>query len=168
MAAGNAGRITDPDSFHLYLVLVRDCDGETTTLEGQPSYFNPFIGPLGLSNEVLLKTVTNYSDTSGSAPFTQEVPTPGGQDDCSFIENLKRAAKAYKPVPYSFPSPRTGDLSRWEYNSNSWVSGIMAAAGAPAPGLGSGGKFKAPGYESPVTVPGFPNAGKGQDCCCKK
>jgi hypothetical protein len=151
------------------LILIRDCDGAVTLLDGQPSFFNPYVTHLGPSNEVLLETrVRNSKEDIQKLEQVMEIPPPLGQDDCSFIENLKRAAQAYRPVKYTFPDLPSGNMKRQQYNSNSWVAGMLSATGSTLPAISNGGKWQAPGFSNPVPVPGFERSAAGQDCCCKK
>jgi RHS repeat-associated protein len=155
VAAGVIGHITRPMSFHAALYLDPDdkceCQGNwPMTLGGQPEGGK-------------LVTEENYpSDAISNATVQQVVATPPGMTDCEFINKLIDAAHRYKnDTPYSFPhvSPLPfavdGQMTSGKYNSNSWVSGVIQAAGGVPPALHApvytGGQW--PGYQNPLPIP---------------
>ena len=96
----------------------------------------------------------------------REGHTPPGQDDCEFIENVKRAAANYgNNLQYTFPSSN-GSMSGG-YNSNSWVAGVLGAAGS-SPSVSGGDKFQLPGFNNPIPIDPAKPAASGCGCCAKK
>jgi hypothetical protein len=80
--------------------------------------------------------------------------------DTQFVQNILNASAGYQnDFPYSVPSFSPGYMPPGEYNSNSYVSGVLKAAGAAIPSLNTGGKFQAPGYGNPLPFGGS-NASK--------
>jgi hypothetical protein len=81
--------------------------------------------------------------------------------DCEFINKLIDAARSYdNKTPYSYPrlfwvpGVRDGQMRPGTYNSNSYVSGVLAAAGATLPALRLPMRpwTQAPGYENPLPI----------------
>lgn len=159
LAAGSAGNLTTPPSYHLSIVLVPDNPSAFTnrsgwqqlpngqimaTLGGQPTY-------LGLGSLVSMPNYPNDSQNNGA--FAVPLDSPCGQTDTQFINNLIRAAASYgNSLPYSFPQDRSGAWAPGAYNSNSYVSGIVSAAGGSLPPIPTG-QFQVPGYTSPIPLP---------------
>lgn len=151
-AAGPLGTVTNPDSYHLAIYMDPDdkceCKGSwPMTIGGQPY------------NGVLVSQFNYPGDALSKATFKQVVPTPPGMTDCEFIMKLFYAANAYEPVPYSFPRigppfTRDGQMAPGQYNSNSFVSGVFRAAGAPPPTLQKPSRpaMQTPGYQNPVPI----------------
>ena len=79
------------------------------------------------------------------------MPTPAGLTDCEFIHALIDAAVHYVDVPYSFPSDLEGTMAHGTYNSNSFVSGLIEAAGGTPPNVEIPGG-QPPGYQNPVPI----------------
>jgi len=168
VAADPVGRGFNPSAYHSSLVLIRDCDGEKTVLGAGPQWaFELDWGRgLKLGQYLVSKPGTKTDDLSGSQ-FSQTISASPGQDDCEFIENIKRAAQSYgNNLPYSFPSG-SGRMGSGEYNSNSWVAGVLAAAGA-SPSVSGGQKFSLPGFNNPIPIDPFKPAAPGCGCCAKK
>jgi hypothetical protein len=152
LAARPAGRITHPDSYHLALYLDPDdkckCSGTWPITLGAQSIGGVVVG-----------TVNYPGDALRNATFIQTVPTPAGMADCEFIRELISTAASYSnDLPYSLPDisivpgATDGVMGPGQYNSNSFVSGVLQGAGAIPPPLNSGGRFQAPGYGSPVPI----------------
>lgn len=74
--------------------------------------------------------------------------------DTHFINNLVKASSCFKGVPYSFPD-RGGYMGVGEYNSNSYVAGLIIAAGGTPPSLTMNGQWQAPGYSNPIPSNSF-------------
>jgi hypothetical protein len=167
IAAFPFGNSTSPPSLHLSLQLqpnsprdFTDLKGWTAgpggslkaTLGGQPERPFPPFGNLFSS--------PNYpDDTSNRTPHRIRVPTPCGMTDTQFINSLIFAAGSYQNNrPYSLsPSAKNNT-----YNSNSYVAGVLTAAGASPPNLNIDPKrFQAPGYSLPLPL------GSNADCTCR-
>jgi uncharacterized protein RhaS with RHS repeats len=154
IAASPAGRITNPNSYHLSLHLDPDdkckCKGNwPITVGGQKS------------GDKLVSAYNYPGDAISNATFTQIVPTPPGMTDCDFIKSILKTSFRYTSnLDYSFPniSPapfiRDGAMSAGSYNSNSYASGVLSGAGATPPTLNTGGQFQAPGYANPIPIGG--------------
>jgi RHS repeat-associated protein len=152
-AGGSLGTVTNPDAYHLALYLnPSDCecgsDEWPITLGGQPS----FSISEGLN---LISSFNNPGDAVTHATFIRDLAVPPGETECSFAGKLLAAARAYgNNLDYSFPniSPvpgvTDGGMSPGRYNSNSYVSGVIEAAG---------GDSTIPYGTSPVQVPGYGN-----------
>jgi RHS repeat-associated protein len=147
------GHRTTPQSYHLSLVLVPD----------DPAAFRADFMTLGAHADVRsvgrLKTTPNYStDFLSSSQFIQIVPAPPGVSDTEFINSLINAACQYKgDLVYSVPTA-TGYMPPGSYNSNSFVSGAILAAGGTVPKLnsiGPWGRFLTPGYSNPFPAASF-------------
>ena len=152
MAGGLFGRVTQPDSYHLALYLDPDdecCQGIwPVTLGGQP-------------DDGFLVSRPNYpGDALSNATFQQVIPTPPGMTGCEFIKRLISVAGAYdNGTPYSFPNISSmpgrsdGQMPLGACNSNSYVSGVLTAAGAQVPALGLPNNVQTPGYGNPLPIP---------------
>jgi RHS repeat-associated protein len=144
VAAGPLGHLTNPTSYHAALYLNPDdpchCAGTW---------------PMTLGAQPIAGRLSSFPDYSGdciaNAKFRQVVPTPPGMSDCYFFHALLDAEIHYTGVPYSFPSNRSGDMAKGKYNSNSFVSGLIRAAGGNPPTIPiPGGQL--PGYLNPVPI----------------
>jgi hypothetical protein len=144
VAASPLGYLTDPTSYHAALYLKPDnpceCHGDwSMTLGAQP----------------IAGQLASFPDYPGDNPahalFRQVVQTPPGMTDCEFIHAILDAEIHYISVPYAFPSDRSGTMAPGNYNSNSFVSGLIQAAGGTPPSISiNGGQL--PGYQNPVPI----------------
>jgi RHS repeat-associated protein len=170
IAAAPVGTATRPDSIHLGLQLrpdnpadfssaagwIRMPDGSLiSTLGGQPG------GDLGFRNFPWgnLRSARNYpGDFPEHTPIQVRVSPPCGMTDTQFINALIAGASSYgNDLRYNpFPMSVFGT-----YNSNSFVSGVLRAAGATPPDLGLQRKLQAPGYSRPVPL------GDNTLCMCR-
>jgi hypothetical protein len=85
-----------------------------------------------------------------------------GMTDCEFILRLIEVAAAYdNKTPCSFPQIfvllpylRDGRMPAGLYNSNSYVAGVLAGAGAtpPALRLPTRPPIQMPGYDNPLPI----------------
>jgi len=140
---------------HTAIVLQPDNPGDfdfpnnTSTLGGQPG------GSWWTSWSIygnLQSSPNNPGDSPGTAchpgPLKNLtlVPTPPGMTDTQFINSLLNAADSYQNnQPYNpFPDP-----FGIYYNSNSYTSGVITAAGGTPPVLPG----IQPGYSNPVPIP---------------
>jgi hypothetical protein len=123
---------------------------EFTVLEGQPGYGN-------LNRR--LEGRTNGANTGDA--FAIEFTPTDGRTTAQLASDLKTAARSYQDnLVYSFPSPRYRfNNLNGGYNSNSYVGGLLMAAG-----LGSESRwavqltarsqgFSVPGMENPIPLP---------------
>jgi hypothetical protein len=147
VAASPLGKLTNPTSDHSALYLSPDdpchCSGTwPVTLGAQKIGAN-------------LVAKFNYpGDAVSNAQFRQVVRPPAGMSDCDFIRALVSAAASYQDeLPYSFPKIPSGFMAPGQYNSNSFVSGVLQAVGATPPSINAGGKFQLPGYQNPIPLP---------------
>jgi hypothetical protein len=135
---------------HLEIRLVNGY-GETA-LEGQPA-------------NGMLVTAFNQGAPErgaiGSVVFDTIVPVPAGMSSAEFAGRIMNAAMAYQAIPYSFPNIATMRMAPGNYNSKSWVAGVLQAAGANAAIVpyqarqqGSRFGFSTPGFNNPVPIPG--------------
>jgi hypothetical protein len=82
-------------------------------------------------------------------PFTP----PAGESECDFIQKLLGAYSSYQNnLPYSIPS-HSGYMAPGHYNSDSFVAGLLTAAGLTPPPINTGGAFQVPGYLNPIPLP---------------
>ncbi|MBI3985697.1 MAG: hypothetical protein HY343_02160, partial [Lentisphaerae bacterium] len=95
-------------------------------------------------NLLTLRSAPNFAGDALSGDYVL-VETPPGQTDTDFILNLIGASEAYTDrVEYSqFPCPSLGT-----YNSNSYVAGVIRAAGGTPPTVSG----IAPGYDKPLPI----------------
>jgi hypothetical protein len=152
LAAGQLGRITNPNSYHLALYLEPDdkcnCSGNWPMTLGAQQIGGKLVGTF------------NYpGDAMKNATFKQVVLTPSGVTDCDFIRELISTAASYlSNLPYStpnisaVPSAIDGVMGSGQYNSNSLVSGVLQGAGTVPPPINSGGAFQTPGYSNPIPI----------------
>jgi hypothetical protein len=97
----------------------------------------------------------------GIVVFDTVVPVPAGMSAADFAGRIMESALAYQAVPYSLPNVATMQMAPGKYNSNSWVAGVLQAAGANAAVVpyqarrqGSRFGFSTPGFSNPVPIPG--------------
>ena len=152
-AGGPLGRITNPNSYHSALYLKPDdpckCSGTWPVTLGAQDIGENLVG------------TPNYpGDAIANAQFRKPVTAPAGISDCDFIRALISAAASYSNnLAYSFPFisilPREPDgfMAPGQYNSNSFVSGVLQSVGATPPSINTGGQFQLPGYQNPVPLP---------------
>jgi RHS repeat-associated protein len=122
--------------------------GNQATLSGQPSWV-----PNANSLYGNLVTSRNYPGDNpgtdcekGKLKNLTLVPTPPGMTDTEFINAVIDAANSYQNnLPYA---PITSE-GWWWYNSNSYTSGVLRAAGATPPSLPG----LQPGYNYPIPLP---------------
>jgi hypothetical protein len=142
---------------HAAIIVIPDNPAD---FAGNPNFTGPSTSPIatiggqafggwvGLNPFGTLKTAINYpGDCPKGLNDLTVVPTPKGQTDTEFINNLLNAANAYgNDLPYS-PFP-----NGYYYNSNSYVSGVISAAGGAFPAIPHTG----PGYSHPLPIPYMP------------
>ena len=152
-----------PPAHHLSLVLIPD---NPAAFPGWPSFPGNNVGPrpsqtlgahptLGLNGLTLTSTPNYPDDQLHKGQHVQIVPTPSGMNDTEFIQRLVRASNCFQGVPYSSPDNFLGMWSSGTYNSNSFVSGIIMAAGGTPPPIQTRGQFQVPGYTAPVPASAF-------------
>lgn len=166
-AAGPVGQLwTTPPSYHLSLVLIPD---NPAPFQGQPGWGpdpGNGVGPypsqtLSAHSDISLKlrSTPNYSsDNLQSGQYSQIISTPSGMTDAQFINNLVKASSCFHGVPYSTPD-QSGYMASGKYNSNSYVSGLIVAAGGTPPPLNTNGQWQAPGYSNSI-----PSSSSGKSC----
>lgn len=156
VAASPLGQLTNPDSYHSALFLTPDdpcnCSGKwPMTLGAQ-------------RNKGKLVSAPNYpGDAYKNREFSKDVETPPGMTDCEFIQRLIAAAASYgNDLPYSFPwisflgpGIHDGAMAPGTYNSNSFVSGVIIAAGGTPPVIcpTTPPLYQLPGYSNPIPLP---------------
>jgi len=97
-----------------------------------------------------LKGEINYQDDCPSKlNDLTEVSTPKGMSDTEFIKALLKAAALYKNNAIYDPIPTSGPYGVLGYNSNSYVSGLIRAAGGVPPDLPG----RRPGYNLLLPIP---------------
>jgi RHS repeat-associated protein len=156
IAAPPLGTITRPISYHTAIYMKPDdecgCQGTwPMTVGGQREKHN---------DKHMLVTKFNYPDDAlSNAMINQIVSTPPGMTDCEFIKRIIAAAHSYdNSAPYSFPehtfTPGNVYMAPGHYNSNSYVAGVLQAAGAPPPQVRVPGRAggAVPGYENPLPI----------------
>jgi len=138
--------------FHgaIWIVNSNTYSGGITTLGGQPAPALTSTGLALVGNSNFLGDL-NINNNSQLLP----IQVPSGQSPSQFATNLTAAAASYgNNQPYSlFP----GITPQTAYNSNSFVSGVIQAAGGNAPGTGP---FSTPGYGIPLPLAPS-NSGQG-------
>jgi len=148
--------LTSPPSDHLYILLVPD----------NPQDFSNVGGFLPLGNGGLWGSLSAHPefDLFGNLAFTPNYPgndfggeyratvkPPCGETDTQFIRNLIIAADKYgNNLPYSYPDLPSGHMAPGEYNSNSFISGIILQTGAELPSLPNNSSYQVPGYQNPI------------------
>lgn len=154
IAADPFGYVTDPDSYHLAIYLdPGDCGcdnefGKPVTIGGQKD------------GDKLVTAINYPGDSLDNMEHWQLMEPPKGMSECEYAKRILAAAKRYKNnQSYSFPSisilpwAKDGQMGTGQYNSNSYISGAITAAGGTPPALESNGQFQAPGYSNPLPIP---------------
>jgi hypothetical protein len=134
----------------IWIVNSNTHSGGVTTLGGQPV-------PASTSTGFALVGNSNFPGDRKINDNSQLLPiqVPSGQSPSQFAANLRAAAASYSNnQAYSlFP----GITPQTAYNSNSFVSGVIQAAGGNAPRTDP---FSTPGYDIPLPL-ALPNLGQG-------
>lgn len=159
VAGGPAGYAISPTAYHMAILLVPDNPSalggmKSYTLGGQPSK---------ISGGNLVSAPNYPGDSPSNSSTLIRVPAPAGVSDTAFIRSLVSASSRYgNDLPYSYPADRSGAMPAGTYNSNSYVSGVLQAAGATAPALPTNGRWQAPGYANPIPIPAAGATSGGQ------
>ncbi len=123
-----------------------------STLSAQPSTGQKLGTALGEGK--LIYTPNWPQDQIQNLTELQRIPTPAGMTDTQFISGLINSAGQYRnTAPYNltpeYTVPNVGQLFQdTGYNSNSFSSGIIGAAGGVAPAI----DYTAPGYYKPLPL----------------
>lgn len=139
--------------FHgsIWIVNGNTYGGGITTLGGQPA-------PASTSTGLALTGKSNFPGDLNVGNQSRLIPiqVPSGQTPTQFAANLTAAAASYKNnQPYSlFPAitPQSA------YNSNSFASGVIQAAGGTPPDTSP---FSTPGYGIPLPLSSSAQSGSG-------
>jgi RHS repeat-associated protein len=145
VAAAPLGYVTSPTSFHCAIEVIPE---DPTTLGGIHSMT---LG--GQESGGKLVYAPNYpGDSPTNADTVAKIQIPCPQSDKQFIRNLVSAASSYdNKTPYSLPTDLSGAMPPGTYNSNSFVSGVIRAAGGVPPKLPYN-NWQAPGYSNPLPI----------------
>jgi len=154
IAAKPLGRLTNPNSYHLAIYI--DPDDKAAMRGSWPITLG---GQKG-SNSKLINAPNYPGDALEDATFKQELKPPPCQTEAEFIRNLMNAVHHYQNnLDYSLPNIgwipgiKDGAMPPGKYNSNSYVSGLINAAGGTPPNINTGGNFQVPGYANPIPIP---------------
>lgn len=155
VAAEGMGGLLTPPAYHLSLILIPD---NPAAFRGLPGWHNDPHGylwaTLGAQFGCKLRNAPNHDgDSLSNSSFLQVVNTPKGMSDTEFINRLIKASSSYKDTATYELFPESTDGA---YNSNSFISGVLRAAGANPPTVRTQGKFQVPGYNSPLPLMRIP------------
>lgn len=148
--------VGQPVAYHLNIVMIPNNPQAFTNPQGWSNLGNGYkIATLGgqpggstsLGN--LVSSPNDPGDSIFNATFLQRVETPKGMTDTQFINRLIRAANSYTGNLNYDLIPQAGTNG---YNSNSYVSGVIKAAGGIPPILDTKGKFQTPGYDKEIPL----------------
>lgn len=123
-----------------------------STLSGHPK--DGFTAVTLAGQSKLIYTPNHPDDQIQNLTQLQRIPTPKGMTDTQFISGLINSAGQYRnTAPYNlrpeYTVPNVGQLFQdTGYNSNSFSSGIIGAAGGTAPTI----DYTAPGYFKPLPL----------------
>ena len=151
---GNLTKLTGGlSSYHLSIVMIPNDPKAFSNPKGWTTMANGYkIATEGGQPSLLgsLKSSPNNSgDQISNATFLQRVETPKGMTDTQFINNIIAAQSSYKNGLNYDLFPKAGTDG---YNSNSYVSGLIKAAGGTAPALNTNGEFQTPGYDKSIPM----------------
>jgi RHS repeat-associated protein len=150
----------DPPAVHLSLQLIPDDPTACVSnnlFAAQPN--GTLLATLGAQYGGSLTNNAPYGNLVSAPNYPGDAPTknplriplqpPCGMTDTQFIIALIKAAASYKnSLPYHpLPTPTSPT-----FNSDSYVAGVLRAAGARPPSLNAGGMFQAPGYHKPIPL----------------
>ena len=166
VAANPAGFITSPTSVHLSLQLIPNDPSAFANVPGfgmlTGGQFGTTLGgqPFGAAGNLPFRNLRGVQNQPGDddKPMRVLVTPPCGMTDTQFIKALLATSRNYaNNLPYNlFPSATAGT-----YNSNSYVAGVLAAAGKTPPTLSLGPVFQVPGYDRPIPLP------SANSCICR-
>lgn len=130
----------NPSDFPFTSLVISAGNSGPRDLSMTTNIFGHLVGEANSPNDTL-----DSRCKSGTLQNFTVVPTPPGQTDSKFIKNLISAASSYpNNQPYvMFPGLGAG------YNSNSFTSGVISAAGGTPPALSG----NTPGYSHPLPIP---------------
>ena len=143
VAGGDLGNRTDPRSLHLS-VSISDGYAGLTVLNGQPR------GP----GWFCMLCLNSEATAAAHGPIVwgpHALAIPAGMTSTSFANALVGATNQYANylVPYSMPSLPSGAMNSWQFNSNSWVAGLLYSVTGGIPAY-TFAPDQAPGYANPV------------------
>jgi hypothetical protein len=137
-----------------------DTEWGTVCIDGQPTLFEA-----GLKNAKLIRSNFYYDSLPTKIEVEQPLEPPFGMDPEEFAKRLYQLAQSFASYTegYSSPAHLTGSaMKEGEYNSNSYLAGLLHSAMGSIPLLNlraqDGTQYQAPGFETPIPDSYFRNA----------
>ncbi|MEZ2298315.1 hypothetical protein [Variovorax sp. RCC_210] len=148
IAAGPVGYVSWPDPPDLHFsIIVDDAYNGIIVLDGQPSLWET-----GLRNMALIRTNRYENLTPGGVRVRIPLHAPAGMSQREFARQIVANSQKFVSyvAPYSAPKNIRGSRMRsGEYNSSSYVAGLLSSVMGYAPSISTPG-FQAPGWENPM------------------
>ncbi len=148
IAAGPVGYVSWPDPPDLHFsIIIDDAYSGITVLDGQPTMMEA-----GIRNMALIRT--NRYDNALPSGVRVRIPLqpPQGMSRQEFAHRIVVSSQRFVSyvAPYSAPKNIRGSQMRaGEYNSSSYVAGLLQSVMGHAPSISAPG-FQAPGWENPI------------------
>jgi hypothetical protein len=148
IAAGPVGDISWPDPPDLHFpIVIDDAYNGITVLDGQPPLWEA-----GIRNMALIRTHRYENSTPNGVRGRMPLRATQGMTQQEFARQIVVNSQEFVSyvAPCSAPKNTRGSRMRsGEYNSSSYVAGLLSSVMGCAPSLSTPG-FQAPGRESPM------------------
>lgn len=162
IAASPVGRMvsalgTGNPSLHVTLVIEDPYEG-WIGIDGQPDPYFKIDGFLAIKSNFYekglpSKLIQNYPEIMLNSPQTRSIEPPSFMSANAFGKQLVKNAKNFTQliVPYSAPKNIGGNIMRpGEYNSSSYVAGLLKSVIGHVPEISWPGCYQTPGWENPI------------------
>ncbi|SFQ13684.1 hypothetical protein [Variovorax sp. 770b2] len=148
IAAGPIGYVSwpDPPDLHFSIIIDDAYDG-ITVLDGQPTMMEA-----GIRNMALIRTNRYDNALPSGARVKIALQPPQGMSRREFAHRITVNSQKFVSyvAPYSAPKNIRGSQMRaGEYNSSSYVAGLLQSVMGHAPEISAPG-FQTPGWENPI------------------
>lgn len=160
IAANPIGAIGRPHTDLHFTLALFDTEWGNLCIDGQPTYFEA-----GIQNRLLIRSNFYYESLPSQVEIEQTLTPPSGMEPEEFARRLYRNAQSFASYTeiYSTPSPIRGPAMKLgEYNSNSYIAGLLHSVMGAIPSIGLVGQdgtvYQAPGLEMPLPDSYFRNA----------
>lgn len=148
IAAGPVGYISWPGPPDLHFsIIIDDAYNGITVLDGQPTMLEA-----GIRNMALIRTNRYENSTPSGVSVRIPLHPPPGMSRQEFAQRIIANSQKFVSyvAPYSAPKHVRGSRMRsGEYNSSSYVAGLLSSVMGYAPSIPTPG-FQTPGWENPM------------------
>jgi hypothetical protein len=157
--AGYVGGVLSPD-LH-FTVIIEDANGKTTGIDGQPTTdlnFSTNVRNNPVKDFKMLRTNFYWNEMPSGIKIKIPLEPPAGMSGFTFKQELMKKAYAFASysLDYSLPKNINGrQMNRKEYNSSSYVAGLLNSVMGYVPKISTPGGYQTPGWETPIPASYF-------------